>query len=106
MKIKLLKQLRTEAINNLDFNGCWEGVWNTKIKGVYYESNIVSSYCYVVKNDPGYFVQNAIAHRVHIMKYGEKQEERIYKKKDDRIYVSTEYRKREYRRKITQEKWI
>lgn len=104
MKVKLLKKLRNEAINNLDFVGGWTGCWTTKIEGIKYESEEVSSCKFVVFNDPENFVQNAIAHRVRIMKYGEEKEERIYKKKEDTVYLSTKYKKREYINKMIQDK--
>lgn len=88
MKVKLLKKLRKEAIDNLGFDGRWDGCWTTLIKGVYYESEIVSTLNYLL-NDPGYFIQNAILHRVRMMKYGEEKKESIYKMRDKYEYVST-----------------
>lgn len=101
MKVKLLKQLRNEAIYNLDFVGGWTGCWITEIKGIKYESDEVSSLNFV---ELKYFVQNAIAHRVNIMKYGEKKDERIYKKIRNKVYLSTKYKKREYKNRIIQDK--
>lgn len=88
MKAKLLKRLRTEAIDNLGFDGGWSGRWTTLIEGVYYRSESVSGLRYCL-NDPGYFIPNAILHRVRMMKYGEAKEENIYKMKDKYKHVST-----------------
>ena len=73
MKVKLLKKLRTEAIDNLGFDGGWSGCWTTLIEDVRYRSEIVSSFKYCM-NEPEYFIQNAILHRVRMMKYGEAKE--------------------------------
>lgn len=88
MKVKLLKELRTEAIDNLGFEGGWSGCWTTLIKGVCYRSEIVSSFKYCM-NEPEYFIQNAILHRVRMMKYREEKKESIYKMRDKYEYVST-----------------
>lgn len=88
MKVKLLKKIRTEAIDNLGFDGGWDGCWTTLIKGVHYKSEIVSSLNYL-RNRPEFFIQNAILHRVRMMKYGEEKKESIYKMRDRYEYVST-----------------
>lgn len=54
MKTKLLKKLRTQAFENVEFVGRWSGVWITIIDHIYYESSIVSGYGYITGNDKGF----------------------------------------------------
>lgn len=54
MKTKLLKNLRDQAFNNVDFVGRWSGVWITKIDNITYESSIVSGLGCITGNDKGF----------------------------------------------------
>ena len=64
MKVSLLRQLREEAENNLDFSGSWRGYFFTYIFGERYEGNIVSGYCYISGNN-GTFIQDSILNYIH-----------------------------------------
>ena len=59
MKVKLLRKIRNQAYNNLDFLGRWSGYWTTCIDGTYYRSELVSGFKYIV-NDTGTFIQDSI----------------------------------------------
>lgn len=67
MKTKLLKQYRSEALRNLEFDGGWSGYWTTEVDGVRYRSNSVSGFCYLV-NDTGVFIQNVLIHRINLLR--------------------------------------
>lgn len=54
MKTRLLKRLRREAFENVDFIGKWSGVWITKIDNINYESSIVSGLGCITGNDKGF----------------------------------------------------
>lgn len=67
MEIKVLSRLRTEAIGRLRFSGGWSGYWYTRIDGINYRSEMVCGFNYVV-GDCGTFIQDAILHRVKLMR--------------------------------------
>lgn len=54
MKIKLLKKLRNQAFENVDFIGQWSGAWITKIDNITYKSSIVSGLGCITGNDKGF----------------------------------------------------
>lgn len=70
MKTKLLKKLRNQAFENVDFIGKWSGVWITKIDNINYESSVVSGLGYIIGNDKG-FLRECIVRAVKIRR-GEK----------------------------------
>ena len=65
MRTKLLKKLRNQAFENVDFIGKWSGVWITKIDDINYESSIVSGFNYITGNDRG-FLRECIVRAVKI----------------------------------------
>lgn len=83
MKVRLLKRLRSQAEQNLEFIGGWSGYWITKIDGIYFHSNIVSGLNYVL-NDSNFFIQNAISKYVSMKRNG---------KYSQKVFVTTKYRK-------------
>lgn len=70
MKTKLLKRMRFQAYNNLDYVGRWSGYWITKICGVKYSSSEISGYKYIIGDYEG-FIRNAILDRVQLIRTGE-----------------------------------
>lgn len=54
MKTKLLKKIRTQAFENVDFVGRWSGYWITKIDNITYKSSIVSGLGCITGNDKGF----------------------------------------------------
>lgn len=67
METTILRRLRTEAVGRLRFSGGWSGYWYTSIDGVDYRGELVSGFLYL-KNDCGNFLQDAILHRVKLMR--------------------------------------
>ena len=65
MNIKILTELRTEAIGRLRFTGGWSGYWYTRIDGINYRSAIMSGFRFLT-GDCGSFVQDAILHRLKL----------------------------------------
>ena len=74
MEIKVLSRLRTEAIGRLRFSGGWSGYWYTRIDGIDYRGDLVSGFKYI-KDDCGFFIQDAILHRVKLMRNPKAQAE-------------------------------
>lgn len=67
MNITILSRLRTEAIGRLRFSGGWSGHWYTTIDGIHYRGEMVSGFKYVV-GDCGTLIQDAILHRIKLMR--------------------------------------
>ena len=70
MKIRLLKKLRKQAFENVNFIGKWSGIWITKIDNINYESSIVSGLGCITDNDKG-FLRECIIRAIKIRR-GEK----------------------------------
>ena len=68
LDVTVLKAYRFEARRNLNFVGGWDGYWETRIDGVDYRSERVSSFMYVVHGESGsgFFLHNAIIDRIRL----------------------------------------
>ena len=68
LDVTVLKAYRNEARRNLNFIGGWDGYWETKIDGVGYRSERVSSFRYCVHGiaGAGWFLHNAIIDRIKL----------------------------------------
>ena len=90
----ILKEYRFEARRNLNFVGGWSGYWETRIDGVSYRSERVSSFRYCVYGEAGcgFFLHNAIIDRIHLRrdpnKMNEYQSSPVF---DRERWIDTEY---------------
>lgn len=68
LDVTILKAYRFEARRNLNFIGGWDGYWETRVDGVDYRSERVSSFRYCVHGEAGsgFFLHNAIVDRIHL----------------------------------------
>ena len=94
LNVTILKAYRFEARRNLDFVGGWSGYWETRIDGVSYRSERVSSfrYCVYGENGCGFFLHNAIVDRIQLRRNPKLFEE--YKSRpifDKERWIESEY---------------
>ena len=77
LNVTILKAYRNEARRNLDFVGGWDGYWETRIDGVDYRSERVSSFRYCAHGEDGcgFFLHNAIVDRIQLRRDPEKMRE-------------------------------
>ena len=77
LNVTVLKAYRNEASRNLDFIGGWSGYYETRIDGVDYRSERVSSFRFCVHGMAGcgWFLHNAIKDRIYLRRNKEKMEE-------------------------------
>ena len=76
MKVKLLKQLRSEALHNLEFFGGWSGCWETVICGKRYRSSMVCGLKHAFGENEE-FIRECIL-RACKCKRGQEQESYVY----------------------------